>query len=323
MDFTRLMQTAAVPGLSLAVIRDFKVADVQAYGVCNTVMGEPVTPATVFQAASLTKPLAAYGALLLHQAGRLDLTQPLHEVLPHPDLADDPRAKRLTMAMVLSHTTGLPNWRTMEPDKVLRIKREPGTAFEYSGEGYVYLQRVIEHLTGQPFDLYIAEQVLAPLGLEDTCFVWSERFAGRTASTHGPDGKPEEPWRPLKPNAAYTAHTTPADFARFMQAVMRGEGPLSPELARAMITPHVQVRGAVSWGLGWGLTEGQAFWQWGDNGGAKNFATGDPVPGNGVVIMTNGCRGLRICNRIVKAVLGQSSPAFADFLRPFYGRKGW
>jgi CubicO group peptidase (beta-lactamase class C family) len=166
--------------------------------------------------------------------------------------------------------------------------------------------------------------VLEPLGLHDTSLIWSDRFADRIARTQDKEGRPEELWQPAVANAAYTAHTTPSDFARFMREIMRpGAGPLAPALVQTMLTPQVYVRGIVSWGLGWGLTDEPAFWQWGDNGGTRNFALGYPLRGDGVVIMTNGRRGLRVCNRIIRGTLGEFCPVFRDFLRPRYGRKAW
>jgi len=128
---------------------------------------------------------------------------------------DDPRLQRITARVVLSHTTGFPNWR---PDnwsgdpKPLRIKFEPGARFRYSGEGYVYLQRVVERITGETLDVYLRRTVLDPLDMRSSSYVWEERFESVHAVPHDGKARPQEKSRPEAALAAGTLQTTAADY---------------------------------------------------------------------------------------------------------------
>lgn len=121
-----LMKEADVPGLPIALVREGKLIWQRGFGVANAKTNEPVTDATVFEAASLSKPVFAYAVLKLVDAGKFDLDKPLNEYLPgNYDVGDDPRLSQITARRVLTHTTGFPNWRNKE----LKIYLAPGTLF--------------------------------------------------------------------------------------------------------------------------------------------------------------------------------------------------
>ena len=170
-----------IPGISVAVIKDSKVVYHRGFGVKNAATREPVTDDTVFEAASMTKPVFAYTVLRLVDRGVLDLDTPLYTYLPYEDIAHDDRYKLITARMVLTHRTGFPNWRTGKLD----IKFTPGTQVSYSGEGFVYLGKVVEHLTGKKLVDLCREEVFAPLGIENASLVWNEDVARLTATGHG------------------------------------------------------------------------------------------------------------------------------------------
>ena len=164
--FEELIKASEVPGMSVALIRDRRIHWKGAYGVKNTETKEAVTHDTVFEAASLTKPVVAYAALRLVDAGKLDLDVPLNKYLGNNyNVGDDKRLDLITARRVLSHTSGFPNWRNRD-SKILPINFTPGEKFSYSGEGFVYLAKVIEKITGREFGAYIKETVLMPLGGE-------------------------------------------------------------------------------------------------------------------------------------------------------------
>jgi tetratricopeptide (TPR) repeat protein len=129
------MEAANVPGLSMAVFRGGKIFWNKAFGVKSRQTNEPVEGNTMFEAASLTKTVTAYAAMRLVERGELDLDKPLHEYFPnqvYPKLSGDERYKKLTARLVLTHTTGLPNWGN-------KLMRDPGLQYGYSGEGFLYL----------------------------------------------------------------------------------------------------------------------------------------------------------------------------------------
>ncbi len=173
----RLLELAEVPGLALGLVQGGAIWT-RGFGKATESPRTAVSRDTVFEAVSLGKPLFAYAVLRLVDTGRIDLDRPLYDYLPIPD-ADNPRMRRVTPRHVLSHTTGLANWR--ERPGPLLPATEPGTAFSYSGDAYFYLQRVVEVLTDRPFARFMLDHVLAPLEMTDSSYVWLPRFASRKA----------------------------------------------------------------------------------------------------------------------------------------------
>jgi CubicO group peptidase (beta-lactamase class C family) len=182
-NLPRLLELASVPGLAMAVVDEGRVVT-RGFGEAIEETRQSVSDRTEFEAASLGKPVFAYAVLRLVDARVLDLDRPLFEYLPTPE-ANNPRMKQVTARHVLSHTTGLPNWRQQAGP--LEPSSEPGKLFTYSGEGFFYLQRVVEAVTRKPFARVMREQVLDPLGMKDTSYVWLPEFEGRMAA--GYDGQ--------------------------------------------------------------------------------------------------------------------------------------
>src|SRR5258708_6077679 len=183
------MELACVPGAVVAVIEKGSVAGVHALGVRRAEEAGAVDAATIFEAASLSKPVFASAVLRLVAAKALDLDRPLDQILP---LAPDPRAKLITARHVLSHSSGLQNWRNPRNDK-FEFSFPPGEKFSYSGDGYFYLQRAVEKITTRPFAHYMRETVLEPLGMTRSSYVWRED--PYAASPHNFRGRPMEPFR--------------------------------------------------------------------------------------------------------------------------------
>jgi CubicO group peptidase (beta-lactamase class C family) len=323
-----LMTEADIPGLSIAVIRDSKVIWTRGFGVTNSVTKARVIDDTVFEAASLTKPVFAYAVLKLVDDGKLDLDTPLVKYLPgRYDVGDDPRLDQLTARHVLSHTTGFPNWRP-RGDKTLKIYFTPGDRFSYSGEGFVYLSKVVEQITGERQEIFIKRTVLDPLNMKSSDLVWRNDYESLKTFTHDWVGELSGRGKPDKPNAAASLQTTANDYAKFVIAMLKGTG-LKPATARLMLTPQTSVTlagafnlnapdakrsPAVSWGLGWGLEktqDGMAFWHWGDNGDTKAFVLAVPKQKTGLVMFANSANGLSIINEVVGSVMGNDHPALA------------
>ncbi len=302
-----LMADADIPGLSIAVVADGEVVWDAALGLANAETGTAVTQATVFEAASLTKPVVAYTALRLVERGELDLDTPLWNLLPYARLEPDAQSRSMTARHVLSHTTGLPNWAR---DRPLETARPPGERWGYSGEGFVYLQRVLEELTGESLEDLVKREVFEPLGMESSSLVWQSRYDRISATGHDPEGSPVEKGKPKEANAAASLHTTAVDYGRFLGAVLSGRGLMMASVV-AMLSPVSQVEEArggaehassLQWGLGWGLQNGDrstAIWHWGDNGTFRCYVIGYPSQGRGLVYFTNSENGLGIAEALV------------------------
>jgi len=321
---SQLMQKDSIPGLSIALIRDNKLVYSQGYGLTRSDSTQRVSPATVFEAASLTKPVFAYAVLQLVEKGVLDLDKPLHEYLPYPDVAADERYRKITARLVLSHRSGLPNWRRNRRSAELTMLRAPGERFGYSGEGFVYLQKVVEALTGKPINTFMEEQVLIPLGMTQSGFVWKPAFDAQTALPHEASGKVEAKGKPGQANMAYSLHTTAEDYARFLLAILTAKG-LKAVIIDQMLSPQTQLptrfsgdslSPSLSWGLGFGLEKAGDtlyFWHWGDNGAFKCYVAASRARKEAVVYFTNSANGLRAIGPITRQVLGYE-PATIAFL---------
>lgn len=337
-EVTRLMTEGEVPGLALAVVEDGRVAWTRGFGVANAERGNPVTDRTVFEAASLSKPVVAYIALRLADEGKLDLDAPLTSYLPQPYVADDPRLAAVTTRRVLTHTSGLPNGRT--PGEPVRIHFAPGERFSYSGEGYIYLQAALERLTGEPLDALARRLVFAPLGMESSSFVWQPRFDSLKAYAHSEAGAVSGRRKTTVASGASSLETTASDYARFLAAILAGTD-LRAETHREMLRAQVRAdascvvcvgmpRGEpsaeVGWGLGWGISPapggGTLIWHWGDNGDMKAYTAASPGARRGVVIFANSANGLAIAPDIAARVLGTRAPGFGWLSYDRYDSRG-
>src|SRR5260221_1073676 len=177
----RLMMSGQVPGVAAAVIRDGKFDRYLCRGVRHTLAPAAIDEHTVFEAASLSKPVFAFTVLQLADSGRLELQSTLSDHLPEY-FSGDLQASSITVRDVLSHSSGLPNWRN--PDMQLRAYFPPGDRFSYSGEGDLYLQKGIETITGETLDELARRLDFDPFGMADSSFIWHPRFDLNRAYPH-------------------------------------------------------------------------------------------------------------------------------------------
>jgi CubicO group peptidase (beta-lactamase class C family) len=225
-----------IPGVSLALIKDGKLVYHQTYGVRNNMTGEKVDENTLFEAASITKPVFALAVEKLAERGVINLDKPLYEYLPYKDIENDDRYKLITARHVLTHRTGFPNWRSMNPDNKLNIKFTPGTAFGYSGEGFEYLKKVVEKITGKKVEQVLQEEVIEPVGLYHTWFSKNDSLQRMKASGHY-DNMPFRKDLPENPGMAYSMHTEAKIFTRFMLYLLEQKG-LKPATYDTILSKH-------------------------------------------------------------------------------------
>ncbi|WP_305014076.1 serine hydrolase domain-containing protein [Hymenobacter mellowenesis] len=329
----QLMDSALVPGLAVALLENNKVRYLHTYGYRNLATKAPLEPQTAMYGASLSKAVFAYLVMQLVQEKRLDLDKPMAGYLPKPlpdyeawrDLAGDDRWQRLTARMALTHTTGLPNWRWIAPDKKLRFQFEPGARYGYSGEGLQLLQLVVETITGQTLVQLSEARVFGPLKMSRTSYVWQPAFEQNYALGYDEQGQPFEKRKRTKAGAAGSLETTPADYAAFLAAVMQGKG-LTPDAKREMTLRQVRIPfkaqfgplAAVAapdsnrairlgYGLGWGTFEspyGPAYFKEGHDDGWENHSVVFGDRKVGLLLMGNSSNADKIFKALLERLLG-------------------
>jgi CubicO group peptidase (beta-lactamase class C family) len=244
-----LMQNADVPGLALAAIRQRDIVYTGGFGVANRSSKTLIAPNSVFEAASLSKLVVAYATLQLCAEGLLELDGSISSLL---GVRIDGQLKSVTLRYALSHTSGLPNW--LADGEAPRTYFAPGSRFSYSGVGYRLIQQVIETVTGQPLAAYLESNVLRPLLMNDSSFIWRPDFNLRAATGHDSHGQATQKLQPLEAHAAFSLHSTAADLARFVIATMQPDS-----FAHRMFEAQVAVGDSAPWHPDWPRAEIQTF----------------------------------------------------------------
>src|SRR5882724_1351784 len=248
---TQLMEAAHVTGVCLAVFHDGQIAYLKAYGLRDVEKNLLLTPNSVMTSASLSKSAFAAMTMLLVQQGKLDLDKPIARYLPKPlpeyptyaDLQGDDRWKRLTLRILFSHTSGFPNFRSLEDDRKLKIHFEPGTRYAYSGEGINLAQFVVETVTAKSLTVLMEENLYRPLNMQNTSMIWEPRFENDFANGYDEYGRSLGPERRPTPNAAGSMQTTLHDYATLLSAILQRKF-LSAASNEKMLSPQITIHSA-------------------------------------------------------------------------------
>lgn len=321
-----ITKKANVHGLAITIFNDREVVYSKAFGVRNMETREPLRMDTVFYGASLSKAVSAVLFMKLVEDGVLDLDAPLVSYLKGPistytasrekawhedltDLKDDLLHRKITARMSLSHTTGFPNWRWVEPDQKLRVKFKPGSRYSYSGEGMTFLQVILERFTGRPLEDWMKEKIFEPYGMTTSSYTWQPRFEANYCHGHDEKGAVLEKDKDNAARAPSTLETTPEDYARFLHAVLNRKG-LKESSWKEMFSPQIRIRSRqqfgsqeptadnddieLSYGLGWGLLKTPHGWgafKEGHGDGFEHYTIVFPESGMGVMLLTNSANG--------------------------------
>ena len=328
----QLLKQANVPGVSIAVIQDFKVAQAVSYGVADAETGAPVTPTTLFQAASISKPVAAMASLRAVQDGRFTLDQNINSILKSWTLPEGEFTKGgpVTPRTLMSHVSGtgdafgFPGYApgTVLPTlpqildgvkpsnlRAVRLERAPYAGFEYSGGGVMIQQLALMDAVGKPFAQIAQDWVLEPIGMTNSTYEQPLPAARHAQAARAHDGKGMrrgDPWHVYPEQAAAGLWTTPTDLARFaievqLATVGRSKKVLSQAMAREMITPV----GVGPYAVGFDVSkqgEGWYFQHGGSNWGFQCSLIAHRVKGYGAVIMTNGDAGGALIGQIQRLI---------------------
>jgi CubicO group peptidase (beta-lactamase class C family) len=307
-----------VPSVAVGYIENGKLAWTAVYGEQSP--GVPATGKTLYNVASLTKPVSAEVILRLASAGKLSLDEPISPAWIDPDLKDNPWNKLLTPRLCLSHQTGFPNWR-YQTNGALKFQWEPGTKTGYSGEGYDYVARFAEKKLGRGFEDLAKEYVFDPIGMKDTAYSPRPWYAGRLAVARGPKGE-AEPAIQSTWSAADLLRTTIGDYASFVASVMHKDGrseqiaieqltstrnlagheQLEHLCAEAKVSHPSDCKGTAGMGLGWevlSLKDETIIDHSGSDWGVHTLVFFLPQRQFGMVVFTNGENGSKVIKEIV------------------------
>jgi CubicO group peptidase (beta-lactamase class C family) len=324
------MELYKVPGVSIAVINDFKIEWAKGYGVKETGGNDPVTTETLFQAASISKPVAAFATLYFVEQGLLDLDEDVNRRLVSWEVPENEftKEKKVTLRGIMSHNAGLtvhgfggyPRGREvpsllqiLDGEKPansasIRVDIKPGSKYRYSGGGYTVMQQLLIDVLGKPFPDIMRETVLDKIGMINSTYEQPlpESLEVHAARAHRINGNMiNGRWHAYPEMAAAGLWTTPSDLCRFAVEIMlsragRSNRVLSQEMVKEMLTDQSE-----SVGLGlflWDEGENFRFMHGGSNEGFKCTLVAYPEKGQGAAIMTNGDYGGMLNSEIFRSL---------------------
>lgn len=316
------MKTHNIPGLSIAIINNKEMVYHQVFGVANTKTKEAVDKQSLFEGASLSKPIFAYFVMKMVENGTIDLDRPLYEYLPHPGISPESQDdyKLITARMVLAHQSGFPNHANNQP---IKLAFKPGTDFMYSGEAYQYLAAVIGIKMGVGFkeglNRLFQEEVTKPLNMPHTTFVWDDYLELHKVFGHDAEGLPtqnkpgEGRWSGKTFNAFSSVHSEASEFAKFIIAMLKKEG-MGREMFDQFLREQTHFKddnpikietGQTGWGLGFAqkpTKNGLMHLHTGNNHDFQAYAMFVPEQEYGLVLFTNCGNILPFINEISKTL---------------------
>ncbi len=314
-----LMSLYDIPGVSIALIKDGEVIWSEGYGYQDLEDAKPVTSDTLFRAESITKSVTAWGIMNLVEQGYIELDDPLEKHLKTWQLPETEYAEEaVTIRQLLSHSSGITGGRdydlpgTERPplEEVLagehslhqaKLVREPGSSFEYSNQGFIILELLVEEVTGKSYDNYIEELILDPLAMSNTTYNHGKEVQARLATSYFLNGEPV-PMHVYPFKTPGGLNSTAADLARFYAAGMgteeqeKGRGVLTAESVEVLYTPVIEpadfyAYGSDGVGLGYFIdyleTGEKAVFHGGEGAGSLGMAYAVPESGDGLVVLTN------------------------------------
>jgi CubicO group peptidase (beta-lactamase class C family)/predicted transcriptional regulator YdeE len=329
LSLAELMKAYNVPGLSIAVVENYKIVDAKAYGVTSAGSSTPVITETLFQAGSISKPVAAAAALALVEKGKLSLDEDVNNTLRTWKLPENEftKTEKVTLRRLMSHTGGLtvhgfPGYDVDEPVPTLvqvfngekpantpaiRVDTVPGTKWRYSGGGVTIEQQMMTDVTGKAFPALMRETVLDKVGMRNSSYeqpLPAERAKMTAGGTHGDGKSVHGKWHVYPEMAAAGLWTTPSDLARFaIEIALSKQGKsnriLSQKMTQEMLTPVMN-----DVGLGFFMEKDNPG-QFGHDGADEGFQallTMNADTGNGVAIMANSDNGITVANMVLRRV---------------------
>ena len=307
------MERYQVPGVAIAVVDADGPVHTAAYGHTDESKSRRIQDTTVFEGASLGKPLFAY-AILHYRADRpFDPSRPVAEYLRSP-IVSAPEGATIIGRHFLSHSSGL---AFSEAEGRRYLAFSPGSQWQYSGLGFAVLQQAVEELWSVSLQELVYQAVTGPLEMASTSYLPPQQGSETLASGHDRQGNQLPPTAWPSSSAASSLHTNARDYGRFLSAMLAALLSGGDSRAARMVEAQVEVDDALhlSWGLGWAVAQEASdtvFLHWGSNPGYKSLVLGSLQQELGLVVLTNGDNGLEIATALVPIVFGHKY-SFLDF----------
>ncbi len=304
-----LLMKHKIPSVALGIIKNGSLQQIRTFG--NKKLGQPISSNSIYKVASLTKPITAFVVLKLIDEGIWSLDQPVSKYFIDEDIKDSKYVHKLTTRHLLSHQSGFPNWRYLADDKKLSFQFEPGTRWQYSGEGFEYLRKAIEKKFKRPFEDIAKEKLFNPLGMNNTYYYWSDKIDEKQyAVEHDEDGKPINYEKYTVTNAAANLMTTVEDYSKFLVYVLNGAG-LSQKNYNEFLKFQSYEKEGINWSLGMQMLTNlpnneTAFMHTGGDYGTKTIAIIFKNSKNGFVLLANSENGMAIWQKILSEYFGKT-----------------
>ncbi|MGD1320461.1 serine hydrolase [Chryseobacterium sp. 2R14A] len=313
-NLEQLLKDNNIPTLGLGIIEDGNLKEIKVYGKLNDKASASYN--SLFNVASLTKPVTAMTVLRLVSLGKWNLDEALDKYFIDSDIAKNPRHEKLTTRLILSHQSGFPNWRWMNEGDKLRFEFDPGTKYQYSGEGFEYLRKAIENRFHKSLEELAKEFVFQPLDMRDTSYIWNEKkYSNRMIVGYDKSGKSYDIIKNKTPNAADDLITSVEDYGKFLAAVLNNEL-LTPKIAEEMITKQIETKKNKFFGLGFEIynlgNDEIALSHGGSDKGVNTIFFLLPKTKKGLIIFTNVEDGYKIYEPIVNHYFGSTGEKIVD-----------
>jgi CubicO group peptidase (beta-lactamase class C family) len=313
----RWLKQKSIPALGIGYIEEGKIKQISVFGELEK--GKKAPTNTIWNIASLTKPIVTLLTMRLVSNRDWALDEPVYHYWIDPDVKKDKRHKLLTTRHILSHQTGFSNWRfTDEESQKLTFHFEPGTQYQYSGEGFEYLKKALESKFNISLQKLVDSMIFKPLEMNDTRFCWDDKMdESRFAKWHSVEGELYETHKNLRVSAADDLLTSVEDYTKFVNYVINGAG-ISKKLYKEMVSEQVRINDFKHWGLGWWIDENinsnndYAMVHGGDDIGVHTIAFIIPTTKQGLVIFTNSDNGTDIFADILLKYLGESGQGILE-----------
>lgn len=334
----QLVTAAQVHGMAITLFNDNHIVYKKTFGYKNYEKKLALTDITNMYGASFSKSVFAVLVMKLVEENVIDLDTPLESYLPkkiyeydpltrwHDDfssLKTDTLYHKITARMCLNHTTGFHNSRWFESDHKLRVNFKPGSRYSYSGEGFTYLQVVLEKILGKTLEELAQEKIFTPLGMNNSSYQWNSSFENDFAFGHSTSGKLHPKDKDNEPRGGSTLETTSKDYSKFLEAVLQ-EKIISKNSWNELFKPQIRIRSIMqfgplakkdstlndniklSYGIGWGLLQspyGVGAFKEGHGDGFQHYSIVFPKTGKGIMIMTNSDNGEGIFKELLEITL--------------------